>query len=268
LPAWPFDGADPPCAAVIHRHQLGPADARRLEEWRARATLLVLCVSPYVRYEELERWSGLFDLVLSEAPAADILPGQLARRLDGTGRRRPAPGAAPFRIEVAAGDNELGRILADACVRAGYSATPIDDQEIGEQPPARRRDRPRPAERVLTVWELPVLEPGWSRRLEWRVRRTGPVIGLAGFADRAIVAQAREAGAVACLDLPCDLDDLVDAVDRTVAATPPDAWPIPARAEPAHVLPPPRRSARRIGKPAAASHWPDRGPLPTIRHDV
>src|SRR5262249_28114886 len=30
LPAWPFDGADPPRAAVIHRHQLGPADARRL----------------------------------------------------------------------------------------------------------------------------------------------------------------------------------------------------------------------------------------------
>ena len=35
-------------------------------------------VSPYVRYEELERWSWLADLVISEATAADILPRHVA----------------------------------------------------------------------------------------------------------------------------------------------------------------------------------------------
>jgi hypothetical protein len=269
LPAWPFEAPDPPCAAVIHRHKLGPPDARRLEEWRNRDAdrpgRLFLCVSPYVRYEELERWSGLVELVISEATAADVLPGQLARRLDGQTRRRPSCAAAPIRIEIAGGDDELCRALVDACVHAGYSAGQVDEQEIGGYPQGRPRDRSATAaERVLTIWEVPVLEPGWPQRLEWRAHRTGPVIGLAGFADRVIVARAKEAGAVACLDLPCDLDDLTDAVDRAVSSTPPGAWPIPARSEPAHVLPPPRRNARRRGSLAAASGWPDRGPLPTI----
>jgi hypothetical protein len=269
LPAWPFEATHPPRAVVTHRHKLGPSDARRLEEWRARDTdrppRLFLCVSPYVRYEELERWSGLVELVIAEGTAADILPGQLARRLDGQVRRRPSSGMAPFRIEIAGGDDELGRALADACVQAGYSARQIDEHDIGGDPRPRPRARSgSAAERVLTIWEIPVLDPGWPQRLEWRAHRTGPLIGLAGFADRAIVARARGAGAVACLDLPCDLDDLIDAVDRTAAATPPDAWPIPARAEPAHVLPPPRRNGRRNGKPTTASDWLDRGPLPTI----
>ena len=73
------------------------------------------------------------------------------------------------------------------------------------------------------------------------------MIALAGFADRAIVARAREAGAVACLELPCDLDDLVDAVDRAVVATPPDSLADPA--------------AGRAAPRAAAS--PSQPPAPT-----
>jgi hypothetical protein len=159
----------------------------------------------------------------------------------------------------------LCRALVDACIQAGYAARQVDDQEIGGNTQPRPRDRSVAAtERVLTIWEMPVLEPGWAQRLEWRARRAGPVIGLAGFADRAIVARARGAGAVACLELPCDLDDLVDAVDRVVSSTPLDAWPIPPRIEPAHILPPPRRNTRRHVSMVAASPWPERGPLPTI----
>jgi DNA-binding NarL/FixJ family response regulator len=108
-----------------------------------------------------------------------------------------------------------------------------------------------------------VLEAGWAQRLEWRARRTGPVIALAGFADRAVVARARGAGAVACLELPCDLDDLVDAVDRTVTLATPESWPIPARVEPPHELPP-RRKASRHRSLVAPPTWPDGGPLPRI----
>jgi hypothetical protein len=269
LPAWPFEGAHPPRAVIIHRHRLGPNDAGRLEEWRNRdpeqPTRLFLCVSPYVRYEDLERWSGPVELAISEGTAAEVLPSQLARRLDGQDRRRPSSGIPAFRIEIAGGDDELCRALVDACILAGYSARQVDDQEVGGNPQARPRDRSgSSAERVLTVWEMPVLEPGWPQRLEWRVHRTGPVIGLAGFADRAIVARARAAGAVACLELPCELDDLIDAVDRTVSLTPTGSWPVPAGLEPGHVVPPPRRNARRRGGLVAVSHWPDRGPLPRI----
>lgn len=253
LPDRPFGESSPP-ALVIHRHKLGAADAGRLAEWRApnddRVPHLTLVVSPYARYEDVERASARADLIVSEATAAEILPGRLARRLDGDGR----PGPPPCRIEIAAGDAELAGVLAEACSRAGYTTRVVDDRQIGGD----RCELPAHPERSLTIWEVPVLEPGWARRLEWRARQTGPVIALAGFADRAVVTRAREAGAVACLDLPCDLDDLIDAVDRAVLRT------SAARAEPPHQLPPPRRNPRRQRTLAVPSRWPDGDPPPTI----
>ena len=159
---------------------------------------------------------------------------------------------------------ELCRALADAFGAAGYRAEAIDDQEIGGLLRAGIDRRPV-TERVLTIWEIPVLEPGWAERLEWRATRTGPVIVLAGFADRAIVARARAAGAVACLELPCDIDDLIDTVNRAVRSTDLESWPVPPRAEPPHGLPPrPHRRADRPGSSAASSPWSERGPLPRI----
>jgi CheY-like chemotaxis protein len=269
LPHWPFESPRLPRAVIIHRHSLGAADSDRLRDWRAAAGEstydLILCVSPYVRYEELERWSGLVDLVISEAIAEEVLPGRLARRLDGRARRPPSPGSPAFRIEVAGVNGELCRVLVDACAQAGYTARAIDDQEIGGKTHPQPRDRRAPAgERVLTIWEVPVLEDGWAQRLEWRAHRYGPVIAVAGFADRAVVGRAREAGAVACLDLPYDVDDLIDAVDRVADRTPPDSWPIPAWVEAPHLLPPPRRNPPRHGDLVEPSTWPDRGPLPRI----
>jgi DNA-binding response OmpR family regulator len=166
---------------------------------------------------------------------------------------------------VAGGDAELSRALVDACVQAGYTARVIEDLQIGGPPHFQPADRRPPAdERVLTIWELPVLEDGWPHRLEWRAHRYGPVIALGGFADRAVVARARGAGAVACLELPYDVDELVDALDRVASRMPTDSWPAPARAEAPHVLPPPRRNPRRQGHLLTPSTWPDRGPLPTI----
>ena len=256
-------------AVVIHRHRLGAADAGRLEEWRARAgdaaLDLILALSPYVRYEELERWSCLVDVVVSEAVARDILPGRLARRLDGAGRRPRSKAGPGCRIEIAGCDGELCRSLVDLCARAGYPARAIDEHAIGTGlNPDERDRRTAGGDRVLTIWEVPVLEPGWALRLESRAQRTGPVIALAGFADRAVVTLARQSGAVACLELPCDFDDLIDVVDRTVDQAPLDSWPGPMRFEPPHPLPAPRRNPRRHRNLVAPARWPEGGGPPTI----
>ncbi len=159
---------------------------------------------------------------------------------------------------MAGGDDELCRALVDACGAAGYPAEAIDDQEIGGIPgPGRRQRSGSASARVLTIWEVPVLEAAWAQRLEWRARRTGPVIALAGFADRSVVARARGAGAVACLELPCDLDDLVDAVDRAV-----DSDPAGLLADPG-----PGRGPARAAAPASQCSTPSQPgrPLSMVR---
>ena len=79
-----------------------------------------------------------------------------------------------------ASDNDpLGRTLLEACGAAGYRAETIDDQEIGGILRARNRSAPA-TERVLTIWDIPVLEPGWADRLERRAIQTGPVIAARG----------------------------------------------------------------------------------------
>ncbi len=172
LPERPFDRGYAPRALVIHRHRLAGTDADRVKGWREALSggpvpVVILCVSPYVRYEDLERWAGLVDLVVSEAVAVEVLPGQLGRLFEGGERRSPRSIAPAFRIELAGGDNEMCRALADAFGAAGYRADVIDDQEIGGLLQSRNRSEVV-TERVLTIWEIPVLEPGWADRLEWR----------------------------------------------------------------------------------------------------
>ena len=93
---------------------------------------------------------------------------------------------------------------------------------------------PSSSERVLTIWDVPVLEPGWPEQLERRARLTGPLIALFGFADRASVGLARARGAEACLELPFEIDDVLFLIDRAVKTRPPESWPMPARFEPPH----------------------------------
>jgi hypothetical protein len=235
LPDNVIDSSRPPRLIVVHRHRLTGADLRRLREWRqpplspaVSATAcdppaVFLCISPYVRYDELTRCSGLVDLVVSEAEAADVLPQRVSRLL-GTAADRSAGNDVPsLRIEVAGGNAELCDAVAEACTAAGYNARRADDlpREDWVLP---RDDRALPgddpaagADRVLTIWEVPVLEPDWSERLARRALLAGPVIALIGFADRTTVTQAKAAGAVACLDLPSRVDDLLDVIDRVVA---------------------------------------------------
>lgn len=267
LPADLFDRTLPPRLIVIHRHHLGADDVDRLTDWRGpqgsnASPAVFLCLGPYVRYVDLERVSRLVDLVVPEATAAEVLPRHVVRLIEGAERLASRPAYLAFRIEVASGNESIGRAVLEACAAAGYRAEAIDDQEIGGIIRVRNRQGPS-TERVLTIWEIPVLEPGWAERLEWRVLRTGPLIALAGFADREIVGRARAGGAATCLELPCDLDDLIDAIERVVRSNDPETWPVPPRAEPAHALPPrSHRHAHRRGNLAAPTPSSDRGPLP------
>jgi CheY-like chemotaxis protein len=245
---WGRTGADLPREAfrtqagvgvgilVLHRTRLTGADVARLEELRREAgpggwPRIILCVSPYVRYAEIERCAGLVELVVPEATAAETLPRKLERML-GKASPRARRAADGLPVEVVSGDFELRQVLREACARAGYRTA--DAASLAADPDAELPgDGPR-----LTVWDVPVLEPSWEERLERR-GRLGPVLALLGFADRSAVTQARNAGAAACLDLPCAMDDLIDALDRLarLAARP--------RAQLAHPTPPaPARSTR------------------------
>src|SRR5205823_12963765 len=101
-------------------------------------------------------------------------------------------------------DNEdLRHVLADTCAEAGYPVAPARDwSEVGQG--------------GLAVWDVPVLEPDWPRLLG-REARSRPVVAMLGFADRAMVGLARDRGAAACLDLPCDPADLIFVLDRLTA---------------------------------------------------
>ena len=269
VPDCPYDLARPPRLVIVHRQRLTAADALRLKAYRdpklpAAAPVIILCVSPYVRYDELERWSGLANHVIFEATAGDVLPRHIARVVDGREGRIARIDPTGFRIEVAGSNRYLCEGLVEACVTAGYRAVAVDDLDeaarVGAPPAA-----PSPAERALTIWDVPVLEPDWAERLERRTRLTGPVIALCGFADRDVVLTAKARGAVACLELPYDVDDLIDVVDRVGRLIPADKWPKHVRVELPHRLPPhPRRRKRQQDTSTGAVPWSDRDRKPTM----
>jgi hypothetical protein len=217
---WPVEGRMP-SAVIVHRAILTPTDAQRIVRLRSgweRPPRLVLCVGPHARYVEVERWSRLVDVVIPEATA----PETVARHAFESGRGPRHSGPRP-RVAIVSTNHELRTTLADACGSGGYLAEPSADWvDIAPGRPI--------------VWDVPVLEPGWADRLARRAK-VSPVVVLMGFADRATVAAARENGASACLDLPCDSEDLIATLDRVTAARP---------SEPAHTVPPPPMGSRAL----------------------
>jgi hypothetical protein len=255
VPERPFDALRPPEVVVLHRSRLSQADVARLGRWRAEARSnalprIILCFSPYVRYEELEQCSRLVDRAIGEATAAEILHHYLASLIQ---RRAVVPcKAAPDRahVSVVSSDHELQSVLTEACAAAGFQVSARRDPGPQQDWPEAEGVGP-----VLTVWDVPVLEPDWPDLLD-RQSRLGPVVALLGFADRATVAQARAAGSSACLDLPVDPDDLVHVLDRLSLSVRPTRPRAPAaRVEAAHLLPPPpaRGQPRPRGDPAACA---------------
>ena len=199
LPERPFAVDQPPALLVIHRQRLTALDAHRLKEYRVSSLAgsppaLVLCISPYVRYAELERWSLLADLVISEATAPDILPCHVTRLFGEREADATRLTNSGLRIEVAGGNTTCARPLVDACAAAGYRAQAVPDLESagGRGYDAHAASRAVEPERRLTIWDVPVLEPDWSDNgSSAAARSTGPVIALLGFADRETVTVAK-----------------------------------------------------------------------------
>jgi hypothetical protein len=265
----PFDRDHPPRLIVVHRQRLAAVDADWLKEWRTpgvaeSSPALILCVGPYVRYEELERYSGLVDLVLSEATASEVLPRHVARLLEGRSSRPPRAEADPlFRVLVASSSGELCRTIAEACATAGYRVEQAGDQSVGARTHSGNETAPS-GETLLTVWDVPVLEE-WTERLERHARRSGPVVALIGFPDRNTVALAKSKGAFACLELPLNLDDLIEVIDQFAQSLHLEPRPAPGRAEPPHNLPPPpRRKPADRRTQADVNQWPRTGKSPRI----
>jgi hypothetical protein len=192
---WPNVGRGP-SVLVLHRRHLRDADADRLR--RARRTIplvrVVLIVGPHVRYDQLQRWSLLVDGVVPEVVAREVLPSHIDRL------RSPGYPVRKGPVCVVSSDFELRSMLVEVCRRAGFEAVGVRDWS---QAPVG----------VPALWDVPVLEPGWPRRLavEAASRR---VVALIGFADQPLADQAREHGAAACLDLPCDPADLLAVLER------------------------------------------------------
>ncbi len=239
LPQLPLgESAEPPRAVVAHRHSLATTDLKTLEQWRDQLgprTPIVVCVSPFARYAEIARANRVVDAIVPEATAVDSMPARLERLLGLTEPdERPSPS---FRIEVSCGLYELGRVIVETCERAEFKAELVDDL-VGLAQTRGKRESKRRAERVLTIWEVPLLDPGWREALVDRVRATGPVIAVFAFADREAVTTAWDAGAAACLDAPGDFELLADVISWTARSYPLDHWPVPARLERAHPVPP------------------------------
>lgn len=224
--------ADPPAAGVVvaHRGVLTPPDGEALRRLRERGTRVLLCVGPHVRARDVEQFAGTVDIVLPEATASETI----ARHLLVAGDESEDFATRPIRpmVAVVAGAFETRRMLAEACERAGYPARPFASWE--EATPSR-----------LAVWDAPVLDAGWDETLRAAAGRRS-VVAMIGFADRGLVARAREAGAAACLDLPCDLDDLAFVLDR-LALRPEPLPPIDGP----HAVPPRPKGLRLVRPPVA-----------------
>lgn len=214
LPEGLLAGQGAPERLALHRGLLTPRDADSLARYRAAGPpvpRVVLCVGPYVRHAELERWSelGLYDEVVPEATASDTLARRLAVVNPGAPR---SLGNRP-RVSVVSTNFELREALGEACESAGFPSVPA-------------RDWSEALPHGLAVWDVPILDPQWPRELAQR-SRLGPVVALIGFPDRAVVREARARGASACLELPCDLADLVGVLDRLALVRPEAAHAVP-----------------------------------------
>jgi hypothetical protein len=221
-----------------------------------------LCHGPYVRYAQLDLAAACVDLSIPEAAALETLPRQASLLLQSAPPQLGDYRQSPARVEVISSDHEMREMLAEACTAACFRPTRRADLNPREERLDPAGDS-SPAGPVITIWDVPVLEPDWPGQLE-RLGRRGPVVALLGFADRATVRLAREKGASACLDLPLDLDDLREILDRMAREIPSvPASTVPGRAEEAHSVPPPPasraepRGRAAIRERAGPPSWPE-----------
>ena len=186
-----FEPDQPPRLLIVHRTRLSQADTARIEQWRSvpRVNALprvILCFSPYVRYAELERCSRGVDLAISEATAVETLSRHVSRLLE---RRDEPPRAVPaadcLPVQVISGNHELRAVLSEICLAegfkvssgreftaqwqgriVGYDSNRVIDHTTDDKIGILSHEATGAANQVLTLWDVPVLEPDWPRLLE------------------------------------------------------------------------------------------------------
>ena len=254
VPERLFEPDQPPRLLILHRSRLSQADAARIEQWRLVPRFnalprVILCFSPYVRYAELERCTRGVDLAIPEATAVETLARHVCRLLE---RRDEPPRAALaadcLPLQVISSNHELRTVVSEICLAEGFKVSA--GREFTARWQGRAAVADRAASQVLTLWDIPVLEPDWPGLLAERTK-LGPVLALLGFADRATVGQARASGAAACLDLPVDVNDLVHVIERVNRRLRSDpSTRNEGRTEPAHAVPPAPVSRAKRGRAA------------------
>ena len=233
---------------------------------------MILCFSPYVRYAELERCSRAVDATIPETTAIETLPRHVCRLLAGQGEPpQEALATNCLPLQVISSNHELRSILSEICKAEGFEVTSGPEHMIPWHSRASTTDRT--GSPVLTIWDVPALEPDWQRWLQHRTQ-LGPVLALIGFGDRATVGQARNSGAAACLDLPVDASDLIHVIGRINRKMLADySSNSEGRVEPAHVVPPAPVSRARRGRAAISQRtthppvWSEGEPPSTISRE-
>lgn len=120
----------------------------------------------------------------------------------------PTPIVAALRLLVVDDNVELAENVAEVFEDAGCACDVVDTAEG-----ACAKMREHSYDGVLTDFRLPGMS---GLQLIREVRRTGddtPLVMLSGFADDSVVRSAREAGALAVLAKPLNMEKLVGIVD-------------------------------------------------------
>ena len=236
LPECRFEDLAGPVRVVVHRAVLTRLDFQTVARWRGKlpaGSRLILCFGPHVRHSELGQWSEIVDVAIPEATARDTVANHCYRGESKSSGSERAPGGR-WPIGVISGLFSLRETIAENCESAGFlvnRASRPDDLPAG----------------MITVWDLPTLEPSWAEALEARAK-SSTVVALLSFADRGLVTRARRSGATACLDLPLDIAEIPAVIERFGTSIP--------RAESPHELPPaPSYTKRRTESERVLDAW-------------
>jgi hypothetical protein len=235
---------------IIHRRNVGPAEVgvvRRLrheiEKMKAGRPRLEVILGDLPRYSDVQELASLTDRITPESVAIDVFPARINRlrgKLFGGSRSKPLPA-----VGLLAQNRPMAEMLAD-CLSMVSLETVLAN---GWTDPALPSGS-------LMLWDVPTLNPRWDSELKAQSRRR-PIISLLAMANREMTARARAAGAVACLDLPFEINDLHDLVlAHLPASTAASGTPQPRREARQDAVP--MRSGTLIVR-AEPGHEPFRG---------
>lgn len=209
---------------LVHRRNVGPIEVesitriRRLIESKGPdRPRFELILGDLARYADVQILATLTDRITPEGVALEVLAGRI-RRL--TGKH---PATEPFHEQQAIGllsqSRPLMEMLAEWVRFCGFEPVIMDGWSD-----------PKLSAGSLVIWDAPLLNDRWETELKAQAHRR-PVIALLGMTTRDLTARAKVAGAVACLDLPFETDDLTDLIFEHVPKR--TTGSVPARNQPA-----------------------------------